>query len=61
MQFQTIMDNLFLTFDSMVSASSFVELSSCVFAWVEEHCKPQVLLHFILLISLNLLSHVCRA
>nr|CAG4648359.1 EOG090X0H9E [Moina brachiata] len=41
--FQTIMDNLFLTFDSMVSASSFVELSSCVFAWVEEHCKPQSL------------------
>nr|CAG4635164.1 EOG090X0H9E [Alona affinis] len=41
--FQTIMENLFQTFDSMVSAANFVELSSCVFAWVEEHCKPQVL------------------
>ncbi|XP_059351804.1 max-like protein X isoform X1 [Daphnia carinata] len=40
--FQTIMENLFLTFDSMVSAASFVDLSSNVFAWVEEHCKPQV-------------------
>nr|CAG4643599.1 EOG090X0H9E [Ilyocryptus agilis] len=41
--FQTIMENLFQTFDSMVSAANFVELSSCVFAWVEEHCKPQSL------------------
>nr|CAG4646682.1 EOG090X0H9E [Macrothrix elegans] len=41
--FQTIMENLFHTFDSMVSAASFLELSSCVFAWVEEHCKPQIL------------------
>ena len=36
------MENLFLTFDSMVSAASFVDLSSNVFSWVEEHCKPQV-------------------
>jgi len=41
--FQTIMENLFQTFDTIVSASNFVELSSCVFAWVEEHCKPQTL------------------
>ena len=37
------MENLFQTFDTIVSASNFVELSSCVFAWVEEHCKPQVI------------------
>ena len=36
------MENLFLTFDSMVSAASFVDLSSNVISWVEEHCKPQV-------------------
>nr|CAG4641320.1 EOG090X0H9E [Eulimnadia texana] len=41
--FQTIMENLFQTFDSMVSVSSFMELSSSVIAWVEEHCKPQML------------------
>ena len=42
LQFQTIMENLFQTFDSMVSVANFGELSSCVFGWVEEHCKPQV-------------------
>ena len=42
MQFQTIMENLFQTFDSTVSVANFMELSSCAFAWVEEHCKPQV-------------------
>nr|CAG4638827.1 EOG090X0H9E [Cyclestheria hislopi] len=39
--FQTIMENLFQSFDGMVNAANFVELSSCIFAWVEEHCKPQ--------------------
>jgi len=41
--FQTIMENLFQTFDSTVSVANFMELSSCAFAWVEEHCKPQIL------------------
>nr|CAG4645227.1 EOG090X0H9E [Leptodora kindtii] len=41
--FQTIMENLFQSFDSIVSVTSFAELSSCVFSWVEEHCKPQTM------------------
>ncbi|OCT59829.1 max-like protein X isoform X2 [Xenopus laevis] len=41
--FQGIMDSLFHTFNSSVSVNSFQELSACVFAWIEEHCKPQTL------------------
>ncbi|OCT61981.1 max-like protein X isoform X2 [Xenopus laevis] len=41
--FQGIMDSLFHTFNSTVSVNSFQELSACVFAWIEEHCKPQTL------------------
>jgi len=41
--FQSIMESLFRTFESNVSMGNFAELSSCVFAWVEEHCKPQVM------------------
>lgn len=46
LQFQSIMENLFQTFDSMVSAANFGELSSTVFGWVEENCKPQVYFEF---------------
>ncbi|ENN79331.1 hypothetical protein HUJ04_011912 [Dendroctonus ponderosae] len=40
--FQTIMDQLFLTF-SAISVSNFSELSAGVFSWLEEYCKPQTL------------------
>ncbi|XP_014245970.1 max-like protein X isoform X2 [Cimex lectularius] len=40
--FQSIVDQLFITFSS-VSVSNFSELSSFVFSWLEEHCKPQSL------------------
>ncbi|XP_066156593.1 max-like protein X isoform X2 [Euwallacea fornicatus] len=40
--FQTIIDQLFLTF-STVSVSNFSELSAGVFSWLEEYCKPQTL------------------
>ncbi|KAG8446629.1 hypothetical protein GDO86_014182 [Hymenochirus boettgeri] len=41
--FQGVMDSLFQTFNASVSVSNFQELSACVFAWIEEHCKPQTL------------------
>ncbi|KAK7590116.1 hypothetical protein V9T40_001729 [Parthenolecanium corni] len=37
--FQSIVDELFLTFNS-ISGSNFSELTTCVFSWLEEHCKP---------------------
>lgn len=46
--FQSIMDSLFQSFSASVSVSSFQELSACVFSWIEEHCKPQVVTHLIL-------------
>lgn len=42
--FQSIMDSLFQSFSASVSVSSFQELSACVFSWIEEHCKPKVLM-----------------
>ncbi|KAF6095463.1 MAX dimerization protein MLX [Phyllostomus discolor] len=42
--FQGIMDSLFQSFNASVSMASFQELSACVFSWIEEHCKPQILL-----------------
>jgi len=41
--FQQFMDNLFLSFNSSISVNNFAELSACVFNWLEEYCKPQVL------------------
>lgn len=41
--FQSIMDSLFQSFSASVSFSSFEELSACVFRWIEERCKPQVI------------------
>ncbi|XP_065568402.1 hypermethylated in cancer 2 protein-like isoform X3 [Artemia franciscana] len=46
--FQTMMDSLFETFDHMVNASSFSDLSAGVFNWLEEHCKPQALRELVL-------------
>lgn len=42
LQFQAIMDQLFLSFSS-VSVNNFSELSAGVFSWLEECCKPQTL------------------
>jgi len=41
-QFQQIMDALFVSFDASISVASFNELSGSVFSWLEEYCKPQV-------------------
>ncbi|KAM9255240.1 max-like protein X isoform 3-T3 [Cariama cristata] len=41
--FQGIMDSLFQSFNASISVTSFQELSACVFSWIEEHCKPQLL------------------
>lgn len=41
--FQGIMDSLFQSFNASISVTSFQELSACVFSWIEEHCKPQVI------------------
>lgn len=41
--FQQLMDVLFHSFNNSVSVSNFQELSACIFNWMEEHCKPQIL------------------
>lgn len=41
--FQQIMDSLFQSFNASISVANFGELSSCVFSWLEEYCKPQML------------------
>nr|CAG4644423.1 EOG090X0H9E [Lepidurus arcticus] len=41
--FETIMESLFMTFDTAVSVTNFTELSGSIFSWLEEHCKPQIL------------------
>jgi len=43
LQFQQIMDALFVSFDASISVASFNELSGSVFSWLEEYCKPQVI------------------
>jgi len=39
--FKELMESLFSSFDSLVGVTSFVELSSGVIRWLEEHCAPQ--------------------
>ena len=42
LQFQSIADQLFQSFNSTVSITNFDALSSCIISWLEEYCKPQV-------------------
>lgn len=58
-QFQAIMDQLFLSF-SNASFANFAELSASVFSWLEEQCKPQVILccDFILSVGHDIASFV---
>ncbi len=44
-QFQGIADQLFQSFNSSISVTSFDTLSSCIISWLEEYCKPQVCHH----------------
>ncbi|QQP57681.1 Uncharacterized protein FKW44_002751, partial [Caligus rogercresseyi] len=41
--FQLLMDSLFQSFNESVNMKNFSELSGCVFSWLEEQCKPQLL------------------
>jgi len=41
--FTQIMDLLFQSFNASISVASFTELSRSVFGWLEEYCKPQVI------------------
>lgn len=43
--FKELMESLFSSFDSLVGVTSFVELSSGVIRWLEEHCAPQSMHH----------------
>jgi MAX-like protein X len=43
MVFQGVSDQLFQSFNSSISVTSFDTLSSCVISWLEEYCKPQTL------------------
>ncbi|XP_048580345.1 max-like protein X isoform X2 [Nematostella vectensis] len=40
-QFKAILDNQFVTFDGTVVVNDFDSLSSGIFHWLEEYCKPQ--------------------
>ena len=40
LQFQEIMNQLFLSFDMRVSTTSFADLSGTAFNWLEEWCTP---------------------
>ncbi|CAI8025309.1 Max-like protein X [Geodia barretti] len=42
MVFQGVADQLFQSFNSSISVTSFDTLSSCIISWLEEYCKPQV-------------------
>ncbi|RWS31856.1 max-like protein X [Leptotrombidium deliense] len=39
--FQALCDSLFISFDSSFDVTNFQELSSRVFAWLEEHCNSR--------------------
>ncbi|EDO46174.1 predicted protein [Nematostella vectensis] len=39
--FKAILDNQFVTFDGTVVVNDFDSLSSGIFHWLEEYCKPQ--------------------
>lgn len=41
-QFQAIMDEMFVTFES-ISMNDFAELTAGVIPWLEENCKPHIL------------------
>lgn len=41
--FQAFCDNLFDSFQRCVSFGDFKQVSSSVFSWLEEYCKPQTL------------------
>ncbi|PNF30259.1 Max-like protein X [Cryptotermes secundus] len=57
--FQTVMDQLFLTF-SNISVANFAELSACVISWLEEHCKPQALHQLVVSILQQLNSQMMQ-
>ena len=52
--FQLLMDSLFRSFNENVGMNNFSELSGCVFSWLEEQCKPQLLQE----LMLNILQQV---
>ncbi|XP_065194222.1 max-like protein X [Sycon ciliatum] len=39
--FKAVMDTLFQSFDACISVNNFEVLSSSIFQWLEEFCKPQ--------------------
>ncbi|CAL8082439.1 unnamed protein product [Orchesella dallaii] len=56
--FQAVMDSLFVSFNGGMSVANFTELSACVFSWLEEHCKPQILREMVLGILQQLKNQV---
>lgn len=46
--FQRLADQLFQSFNSSISVTSFDTLSSCIISWLEEYCKPQALREIVL-------------
>lgn len=41
--FRAVLDSLYQTFEPSVITTNFAEISGSVIAWLEEHCKPQIL------------------
>lgn len=41
--FRAFLDSLYQTFEPSVHTNDFGEISASVIAWVENHCKPQIL------------------
>jgi len=56
--FQAIMESLFVSFNCALSTANFTELSACVFSWLEEHCKPQILRDLVIGIIQQLKSQI---
>ena len=52
------MDSLFRSFNDNVRMNNFSELSGCVFSWLEEQCKPQLLQELMLNILQQVLDSV---
>ena len=56
-QFERISNQLFQSFNSSTSVTSFDTLSSCIISWLEEYCKPQVEHSILILTSTPPYSH----
>ncbi|XP_018007438.1 max-like protein X [Hyalella azteca] len=55
--FRAVMDSLYQTFEPSVITGNFTEISGSVIAWLEEHCKPQILREIMCAVLQQLQQH----